>query len=83
MLAAQVAAMEQGKGFWPRLLGMPAAAESYAGTRSSRRFHVLSCPMGHRVKERNSIRFSSLKDAFTSGYAPARECTSWPREEGQ
>ena len=83
LLSAQVSAMEQGRGFWPRILGMSAAADAYVGTRSSRRFHVLSCPMGRKVKAANKVRFSSLKDAFAAGFAPARECTPWPREEGR
>ncbi len=83
LLSAQVLAMEQGRGFWPRILGMPAAADAYAGTRSSRRFHALNCPMGRKVKTANKVRFSSLKDAFAAGFAPARGCTPWPREEGR
>jgi micrococcal nuclease len=83
LLSAQVSAMEQGRGFWPRILAMPAAADRYVGTRSSRRFHTLACPMGRRVKETNKVRFSSLEEAFAAGFAPARGCTPWPVEEGR
>ena len=70
--------MDQGRGFWPAILGSGPAKAGYAGTRSSKRFHVLSCPQGRKVKAGNQVRFSSLRDAFAAGYAPARECTPWP-----
>jgi micrococcal nuclease len=78
LLAAQKAAMEQGKGFWPAILGGPAAKAGYVGTKSSKRFHTLSCRQGRKVGASNRVYFSSLRDAFAAGYAPARECTPWP-----
>jgi len=81
--AAQVAAMAQGKGFWPGLMRSRAAEQSFVGNRNSRRFHVLSCPQGRTVKSANRVRFSSLREAFAAGYAPARECTPWPPQQGR
>lgn len=78
LLAAQISAMNKGLGFWPKLLASPAAGNTYLGTRSSRRFHTMSCATGRKVKPANQVRFSSLREAFAAGYAPARECTSWP-----
>ena len=81
--AAQVSAIGRGKGFWPRVLGSPDALKGFVGTRNSRRFHTLSCPLGREIKARNRVTFSSLREAFSAGYAPARECTSWPLVKGR
>lgn len=78
LLAAQRMAMDRGLGFWPRILGLPAASEGYVGTRSSRRFHRLSCPYALRISVRNRQYFSSLRSAFAAGYSPCRTCTPWP-----
>jgi len=83
MLAAQRAAMDGSKGFWPVVLHSRASVSKFTGTRSSRRFHVQSCSLGREVKESNKVRFSSLRDAFAAGYAPARECTPWPPQRGR
>ena len=81
--AAQVAAMDRGKGFWPGLMRSRDAVQPYVGNRNSKRFHVVSCPQGRTVKSANQVRFSSLREAFAAGYAPARECTPWPPERGR
>lgn len=78
LLPAQNKAMEQGEGFWPVVLKGPAAQSRYVGTRSSKRFHTLSCAQGRKVGAANRVYFSSLREAFAAGYAPARECTPWP-----
>ena len=83
LFAAQVAAIGRGKGFWPRVLGSTDALTGFVGTRNSRRFHTLSCPLGREVKAHNRVTFSSLREAFSAGYAPARECTSWPLVKGR
>jgi len=82
MLAAQTMAMEQGLGFWPALFSSPAAQAGFVGTKNSKRFHVLSCAQGHKIGAANRVYFSSLRDAFAAGYAPARECTPWPAKTG-
>jgi micrococcal nuclease len=83
LLAAQNEAMEQGRGFWPGLLSSPRARAGFVGTKNSRRFHVLSCAQGRSISAANRVYFSSLRDAFAAGYAPARECTPWPFESGR
>lgn len=77
--AAQIGAMNRGEGFWPFILNMPAATKTYLGTVSSRRFHAMGCANGRKVKKNNQTIFSSLREAFAAGYAPARECTPWPK----
>lgn len=78
LLEAQREAMRQGKGFWPRILSMPSASGGYVGSRSSLRFHSASCAEAAKISRANRIVFSSLRQAFDAGYAPAKECTSWP-----
>ena len=78
---SQRAAMAQGRGFWPRILALPQARDTYVGTRSSRRFHVLSCPYARRIGRHNRVVFSSLQAAFSAGFAPCRVCTPWPQEK--
>ena len=82
LLAAQITAMKRGKGFWPGLL-RSSTGSGYLGNRNSRRFHALSCAQGRKVGTTNQVRFSSLAEAFGAGFAPARECTSWPLEAGR
>lgn len=79
ILRAQRTAIAQSRGFWPKILSLPAARDSYVGTRSSKRFHRLSCATGRKVKKYNQIMFPSLRAAFEAGFSPARECTPWPR----
>ena len=81
--SAQSAAIARGGGLWRGVLRSPAADQAYLGNRGTRRFHALSCPLGGEVKETNRIRFSSLREAFEAGFAPARECTPWPPERGR
>jgi micrococcal nuclease len=76
--AAQTEAMKRGSGFWPVLLRFPGAKAGYMGTKSTKRFHTLSCAQGRKVGAANRKYFSSLREAFAAGYAPARECTPWP-----
>ncbi len=83
LLAAQITAMEQGRGFWPALLSSSGARAGFVGTKNSKRFHVLTCAQGRKIKTANKVYFSSLQDAFAAGYAPARECTPWPAEKGR
>ncbi|BDV01177.1 nuclease [Thermodesulfomicrobium sp. WS] len=78
LLSAQRLAMDRELGFWPRILRLPAASERYVGTRSSRRFHRLSCPYASRISARNRQYFASLRSAFAAGYSPCRTCTPWP-----
>jgi micrococcal nuclease len=81
--AAQIKAMDQGQGFWPALLRSHGAKTGYMGTKSTKRFHTLSCLQGRKVGAANRVYFSSLQEAFAAGYAPARECSPWPVETGR
>jgi micrococcal nuclease len=83
LLVAQISAMSRGAGFWPHVLGLPGAGDGFVGTRNSRRFHVLSCRQGRKISPANRVFFSSLREAFAAGYAPARECTPWPVDTGR
>ena len=83
LLDAQISAMSRGAGFWPHVLGSSGAGAGFVGTRNSRRFHVLSCRQGRMISPANRVFFSSLREAFAAGYAPARECTPWPLESGR
>lgn len=78
LLAAQRQAISRGEGFWPRILGLPQAASVYFGTQATKRFHAETCTIGRRIKRKNIVVFSSLREAFDTGFAPARECTPWP-----
>ncbi|MHC1789128.1 thermonuclease family protein [Solidesulfovibrio sp.] len=78
LLAAQQQAMAGGKGLWPRLLALPAPARPYVGNASSRRFHGPDCPDAARVSRRNRVPLATLAEAFSRGFAPARDCTPWP-----
>ncbi len=81
--AAQKEAMDRGKGFWPALLRSPGAKTVYMGTKSTKRFHTLTCSQGRKVGTANRVYFSSLQEAFAAGYAPARGCSPWPSETGR
>jgi micrococcal nuclease len=83
MLVAQVTAMARGSGFWPVVLRSPVAQRGYVGNRNSKRFHTVSCPQGRMVGKANRVHFSSLREAFEAGFAPARECTPWPPARGR
>lgn len=78
LLAAQQRAMAAGKGFWPRMLSLPAPPGPYVGNANSRRFHSPGCPDAARIARRNRVLLPTLREAFTRGFAPARECTPWP-----
>lgn len=81
LLEAQKQAMNQNRGFWPRILSGAQAREAYVGNKRSKRFHTLDCGFGQRISAQNQVYFSSLRDAFYAGYAPGRKCTPWPVED--
>lgn len=83
LLAAQARAMAEGQGFWPEVLGSSGARAGFVGTKNSRRFHNPSCAQGRTINAANRVFFSSLREAFAAGYAPARECTPWPVDSGR
>ncbi len=78
-LQAQREAMRGKRGFWRRILSLPAAHQRFVGNRRTLRFHTMNCVLGRKISRGNRIFFSSLYDAFYMGYAPCRRCTIWPR----
>ncbi|UJX40654.1 thermonuclease family protein [Desulfovibrio sp. JY] len=78
LLSAQRRAMEQGRGFWPRILRLPPPAGGYAGNAASRRFHAPGCPDAGRIGRRHRVALADARQAFNLGFSPARECTPWP-----
>jgi micrococcal nuclease len=77
-LEAQRRAVRDNKGFWPRILTIPAASDKYRGNKRSRRFHDLQCPFGKKIHTKNRDMFLNLREAFMAGFAPCRRCTPWP-----
>jgi micrococcal nuclease len=73
LLDAQRDAMRRAVGLWAVLRH---GGEPVVGNRRSKRFHRLSCPYGKRMSRRNRVPLESARDAFWSGYAPARGCLS-------
>lgn len=71
LLAAQRAAMREGRGLWRN---WREGEGRYVGNRNSRRFHLAACPEVKRMAPRNRVMFSSRWDAFWAGYSPSREC---------
>ncbi len=78
LLAAQRTAMDAGRGFWPRILALPAAAAPALGNRRSGRFFPQGCPEARDVSVRNRVSFAGATEAFRAGFAPARPCGFWP-----
>lgn len=78
LLRSQQRAMHERRGFWGRILTMPAANRPYVGNAGSLRFHTPDCTYGRRIKPDNQRMFSNLRQAFDAGYAPCRNCTPWP-----
>ncbi|MDD2219915.1 MAG: thermonuclease family protein [Desulfoplanes sp.] len=79
-LRAQQRAMNGLRGMWARILRIPAANKSYIGNSSSRRFHALNCRYARKIRPKNRVVFSTLRQAFYAGYAPCRTCTPWPKD---
>ena len=80
LLRLQQEAMATGRGFWKRLLSDPIVDRSYIGNRNSLRFFPADCPETKRINPRNRVNFSTLEEAFSTGYAPARACPFWPEQ---
>ncbi|MGM0646708.1 MAG: thermonuclease family protein [Thermodesulfobacteriota bacterium] len=80
LLQAQREALQERRGFWPRILDLPQANAPYLGNTSSSRFHRMDCPFGQKTSQDNRRRFDSLYEAFYAGFAPCRRCTVWPEK---
>ena len=81
LLAAQREAMQHGRGIWQLIKRDEHPGHAYLGNRRSKRFHAHDCPMGKKMSARNRVRLKNLWTAFWSGYAPARECVTFPDEK--
>jgi len=71
LLKAQQKAMKAQKGLWHNWKKMQGR---YIGNRSSRRFHLDSCPQARTIRWKNRTIFHSKWDGFHAGYAPAKYC---------
>lgn len=80
LMELQAQAISGRRGMWARLLESPEAQANFVGNRNSRRFFPVSCLEALKIRPRNREYFGNLMDAFLAGYAPARVCPFWPRE---
>jgi len=71
LLKAQQEAMELKKGLWRNWRDKD---QKLIGNRYSRRFHLATCPLAHKIKSKNKVQFSRKWDAFQQGYAPSKKC---------
>ena len=71
LLKSQQEAMKAKIGIWHNWKNK---TEKLSGNRSSRRFHLDSCPFAKSIAPANRIIFSTKWDAFWAGYAPAKKC---------
>ena len=81
LLSAQRDAMGSGMGIWHFVKKNEKPPHAYLGNRRSRRFHAHDCSMGKKMSEKNRVWLKNQWVAFWSGYAPARECIEFPKEE--
>ena len=77
LLAAQREAMDQGRGFWPHILGLD-PGPGVVGSRKSLRFFTPGCRDADQLGRNNRVPFAGLAEAFRTGFAPARHCGFWP-----
>lgn len=78
LLTDQRDAMINGVGIWQHLKKDERPPQPYLGNRGSRRFHRYDCPMGKRMAKKNRVWLENQWEAFWEGYAPARECITFP-----
>jgi len=78
LLAAQVRAMDAGQGFWPRILGLPAANRPWVANARSGRAFPADSKEARRIGAGHRIFFPTLTEAMRKGYAPARQLSPWP-----
>lgn len=78
LLAAQARAMDAGRGFWPRIVSLPAAGRPWVGNTKSGRAFPATAKEARRISSGHRIAFPTLTEAMRRGYAPARHLTPWP-----
>ncbi len=81
LLSAQRAAMQAGRGLWRLVEKDEAPLQAFRGNRRSKRYHSHDCPMGKTISDKNRVWLKNQWEAFWSGYAPARECITFPSAE--
>jgi len=82
LLAAQVEALDAGRGFWPRVLALPGAGEPWVGNARSMRAFPAGSPEARTVAVKNRVPLPGLEAAFRRGFSPARQVSPWPTERG-
>lgn len=78
MLQAQRAALQAQRGFWQKILALPAATEQFIGNKNSGRFFPANSQESQKIKAKNQQPLAGLAQAFEQGFSPARETTFWP-----
>lgn len=74
LTAAQQEAMAAGRGLWQKPLAQQQNETYYLGNKNSLRLHRPNCPLAAKMKPANRVRFTSLKEAYSQGYSPCRNC---------
>jgi micrococcal nuclease len=81
LLSAQREAMENARGIWHHVKKDYQQPHGYIGNRRSKRFHAHDCPMGKSISDKNRLWLRNQWAGFWSGYAPAKECVEFPKQE--
>jgi len=71
-LQTQRDAMSTKQGMWQNWNEQE--GERYLGSKISKRFHLITCSYGKRIKKRNRVFFAKKWNAFWSGFAPCKRC---------
>lgn len=79
LLKAQISAMDAGRGFWPRILSLPAARAPWVGNKRSGRAYPGTA--AKRLSPSSRVVFDDLEAVFRAGYSPARSSSPWPEED--
>lgn len=58
----------------PRLDVATQSEMPYVASKSSTKYHLVTCPGAKRIKEENKIFFSTSEEAMAAGYTPAANC---------
>ena len=80
LLAAQYEAMDEARGFWPRILALPAASALWVGNGASHRAFPAASKAARSLSRAVRVPFDSLEAVFRAGYCPARAYSPWPEE---
>ena len=81
LLAAQISAMDSGRGFWPRILALPESLRPWVGNRRSGRAFPKGSATAQSLAPASRVAFDGLEAVFRAGYCPARAYSPWPVEQ--